>query len=46
MRPNNNETGVELYECPECGGRIEDPETAVCDECGSELINLSRSRDL
>jgi len=46
MRPNENETEIELYECTDCGERTEDPETRLCGSCGGEFINLSRSRDL
>jgi DNA-directed RNA polymerase subunit RPC12/RpoP len=46
MRPNANTETREVYECFECGGRIDEPETRRCQDCGGELFNVSRSRDL
>lgn len=45
MRPSASDTEIELYECTDCGKRTEEAATQMC-ECGGELINLSRSRDL
>jgi len=46
MRPSDDSSDEELYECPECGGRETDPETPTCGNCGTDLLNISRSRDL
>jgi DNA-directed RNA polymerase subunit RPC12/RpoP len=46
MRPNESATGEEVYECFECGIRIEDPATGTCEECGSKLVNIGKARDL
>lgn len=46
MRPPDDNDGEELYECPECGGRESDPAVSTCGECGTEMVNISRSRDL
>ncbi|MFC7187456.1 rubrerythrin-like domain-containing protein [Halorubrum yunnanense] len=43
MRPESDSHGRELYECFECGARMESGGT--CD-CGGELRHLGRSRDL
>ena len=46
MRPADTESSVELYECFECGSRVEDPGTPKCEDCGGELRHLGRPRDL
>lgn len=46
MRPNTIESGGEVYECFECGNRIESPTGRVCGSCGGTLRNIARSRDL
>lgn len=46
MRPDDAVDGGELYECYDCGKRIEAPDTRFCGVCGGELRNISRSRDL
>ncbi|PSP27136.1 hypothetical protein BRC65_07560 [Halobacteriales archaeon QH_2_65_14] len=46
MRPKDVESGKELYECLECGERVEAPETKVCDSCGSRMKHIGRPRDL
>lgn len=46
MRPTEPDYEEELYECFDCGERIDAPETRVCPDCGGELRHISRSRDL
>jgi DNA-directed RNA polymerase subunit RPC12/RpoP len=46
MRPADIDTGAELYECTDCGNRVQEPETRVCETCNSKLKNISRPRDL
>ncbi|WP_436901546.1 rubrerythrin-like domain-containing protein [Halovenus halobia] len=46
MRPTDTDSDVEVYECFDCGRRVEDPGTTECEECGGELHNLSKPRDL
>lgn len=46
MRPNNTEKSLEMYECFECGVRVEKVNPGTCEECGGELLHLGRSRDL
>jgi hypothetical protein len=46
MRPSIDVEGCELYECPDCGGRTESPETRYCGNCGTTLKCLNNSRDL
>ncbi|MFW5918408.1 MAG: rubrerythrin-like domain-containing protein [Haloferacaceae archaeon] len=46
MRPNTNTIPSGLYECPQCGKRIDGPETRSCESCGGQLLHISRSRDL
>lgn len=46
MRPSEFEIDTKLYECSDCGGRVTEPETGLCGECGGELVNLSKARDL
>lgn len=45
MRPSVEVPDVSMYECPDCGARVTDVESDRCD-CGGELLNLNRSRDL
>jgi ribosomal protein L37E len=46
MRPNTKRSVEELYECFDCGRRIDHAKTLACSACGGDLWNLSRSRDL
>ena len=46
MRPSDTDSGGELYECFECGRRVEDPETKKCEDCSGQLRNLGKPRDL
>jgi rRNA maturation endonuclease Nob1 len=46
MRPTIDNETESVYECVQCGARIEAADSRVCDECGGELLNLSRERDL
>ncbi|WP_336326051.1 rubrerythrin-like domain-containing protein [Halovenus sp. HT40] len=46
MRPLDTEPEAELYECFDCGRRVEGPETKRCDGCGGQLRNLGKPRDL
>ncbi|MXR50955.1 rubrerythrin-like domain-containing protein [Halovenus sp. WSH3] len=46
MRPADTAPEGELYECFDCGRRVEDPETARCEGCGGRLRNLGKPRDL
>lgn len=46
MRPSKSIEGKELYECFECGARVKQPETRVCETCGGKLQNIGQSRDL
>lgn len=46
MRLINIEHGVEVYECFECGCRVEKADPGTCEKCGGELLHLGRSRDL
>jgi rRNA maturation endonuclease Nob1 len=46
MRPRDIKNELELYECSNCGKRVESAETRVCRECGGTLLNLSKPRDL
>jgi len=46
MRPSTIEVDGEVYECFECGDRIESPDGRVCDSCGGTLRNITRPRDL
>lgn len=44
MRPRDDHTGAAVYECFECGARMEGP--GWCPSCGGELRNIGRARDL
>jgi hypothetical protein len=46
MRPSGSDSEIDLYECTDCGKRVENPDSQMCDACGGEFINLSRARDL
>jgi rRNA maturation endonuclease Nob1 len=46
MRPSTEYSDADVYECTGCGARVSDPETRRCSECGGEIINLGKSRDL
>jgi rRNA maturation endonuclease Nob1 len=46
MRPEKSDTGVEMYECHDCGARATDPDLRVCETCGGDLHNIGRGRDL
>lgn len=46
MRPNDNKSRSELYECFDCGDRTESPNTPTCTSCGGTLRNLGVPRDL
>lgn len=46
MRPNATTDDTELYECFDCGARVEAPDDRVCEGCGGRLRNITRSRDL
>lgn len=46
MRPNDNQDGAELYECFDCGARLESAGGATCADCGGALRNLGVPRDL
>jgi len=46
MRPKDHENENELYECFVCGSRATDPERRTCGECGGNLRNIGRPRDL
>jgi rRNA maturation endonuclease Nob1 len=46
MRPSEPEEGNEMYECFECGARIEQAEGRTCGSCGGALQNVGRARDL
>jgi ABC-type ATPase with predicted acetyltransferase domain len=35
---------VHLYECPECGGRVEARGSCCCSDCGCRMQNLSQPR--
>ncbi|MFB6361444.1 MAG: rubrerythrin-like domain-containing protein [Halobacteriales archaeon] len=39
-------TDRQLHECFSCGWRVRDPTGRVCERCGGQLRNISRSRDL
>ena len=45
MRPSVDVGGETHYECTNCGARLVAAEGDRCD-CGGDLLNLSRSRDL
>lgn len=45
MRPEDYKGDLEVYECPDCGVRYEDPESNRCEHCGGELLDLGRPRD-
>lgn len=46
MRPNDNQSGSDLYECFTCGSRTESPGASTCGSCGGALQNLGVPRDL
>lgn len=46
MRPDIDSNGEKLYECFKCGERTSSPEAGCCPNCGAELLNLERARDL
>lgn len=46
MRPEDIQNGTNVYECLECGTRIEAPDSEACADCGAELRRLGRPRDL
>ncbi|MFB6354378.1 MAG: rubrerythrin-like domain-containing protein [Halobacteriales archaeon] len=46
MRPTPETETKELYECFDCGARIEAPQGRHCASCGGRLRHLGRSRDL
>lgn len=45
MRPSVDVPDATVYECGECGQRVSSSDNDRCD-CGGELVNLNRSRDL
>jgi ABC-type ATPase with predicted acetyltransferase domain len=38
------EAGEQLYECPECGQRVEAQGSCCCPSCDCEMHNLSQPR--
>jgi hypothetical protein len=46
MRPSIDVKTCELYECPRCGTRYDEPESRYCKDCGGTLRCLDNSRDL
>lgn len=46
MRPSDTDTGEELYECFDCGRRMSDADSRVCEYCGGKIRHLGRPRDL
>ncbi|WP_254840390.1 rubrerythrin-like domain-containing protein [Natronomonas marina] len=46
MRPKTEESGGKVYECFDCGSRVEGSTSGRCGSCGGELCHLGRSRDL
>jgi rRNA maturation endonuclease Nob1 len=46
MRLESMEVEEELYECFECGERVESPTGRICESCGGTLRNITRARDL
>ena len=46
MAPNAQHHQPTEYECYVCRNRVVDPDRPVCEECGSDLLNISRARDL
>ncbi|CAI50555.1 small CPxCG-related zinc finger protein [Natronomonas pharaonis DSM 2160] len=45
MRPISTASKADIYECFDCGVRIETTVAGRCD-CGGEFVHLGRSRDL
>lgn len=42
----NEESALKIYECSECGHRIEtDHQPVTCPECGGEMIDISVARE-
>jgi hypothetical protein len=46
MRPSIDVKACELYECPRCGTRYDEPEGRYCENCEGTLRCLDNSRDL
>lgn len=46
MRPSIDTADAREYECLDCGGRVTDPSTPVCEACGGPLRSLGPERDL
>ncbi|SEH51717.1 hypothetical protein SAMN05192561_10444 [Halopenitus malekzadehii] len=46
MRPETEINTDSVYECFDCLDRTVDPETPTCDDCGGDLWNIGRSRDM
>lgn len=46
MRPTSDVDQDGVYECQDCGARPEAVESRICPECGGDLLDLGRERDL
>ncbi|MHB9288309.1 rubrerythrin-like domain-containing protein [Halobacteriales archaeon Cl-PHB] len=46
MRGKTTGARKKAYECYTCRNRVTDPDRPVCENCGSDMLNISRARDL
>lgn len=46
MHPHEPSPDAAVFECFGCGSRVTDPATRTCEDCGGELNNISRPREL
>jgi ABC-type ATPase with predicted acetyltransferase domain len=42
--PGTDQSGPNLYECPECGERVEANGSCCCSNCRTNMLNISQPR--
>jgi ABC-type ATPase with predicted acetyltransferase domain len=42
--PGAEQPGTNLYECPDCGERVEANGSCCCPDCETTMLNISKPR--